>query len=75
MDFFYDGQKYHTVPLSKLDDKDDNAFRKPHYLLMNLAVEGNGKKIDDQALPQKYVVDYVRVYQNKQTAQDAPATH
>jgi beta-glucanase (GH16 family) len=63
MDFFFDGQKYHTVPLSKLEDKGDNAFRKPHHILLNLAVEGNGKKVDEQALPQRLVVDYVRVYQ------------
>ncbi len=65
MDFFCDGQMYHTVPLSKLDNKDDNAFRKPHYILLNLALEGRGKKIDDSALPQKFVIDYVRVYKQK----------
>ena len=68
MDFFCDGQKYHTVPLAKLDDKGDNAFRKPHYILLNLALEGRGKKIDDQSFPQRFVVDYVRVYERKDGA-------
>ena len=65
MDFFCDGQKYHTVPLSKLDDKGDNAFRKPHYILLNLALEGHGRKINEQSFPQRFVVDYVRVYERK----------
>ena len=65
MDFFYDGQKYHTVALSKLENDGDNAFRKPHYVLVNLALEGRGKKIDESALPQQLVVDYVRVYKQK----------
>ena len=65
MDFFFDGKKYHTVPLSKLEDNGENAFRKPHYILLNLALEGHGKKIDDQALPLQLVVKYVRVYKQK----------
>jgi beta-glucanase (GH16 family) len=63
MNFFCDGKKYHTVPLTKLDDKGDNAFRKPHYILLNFALEGRGKKIDGTAFPQRFVVDYVRVYE------------
>ncbi|MCX6997297.1 MAG: glycoside hydrolase family 16 protein [Kiritimatiellaeota bacterium] len=65
MDFFCDGKKYHTVPLAKLDDQGDNAFRKPHYILLNLALEGRGRKIDGAALPQQFIVDYVRVYAPK----------
>lgn len=41
-----------------------NPFHKPHYLLLNLAIGGaNGGKIDEKALPMKYAIDYVRVYQ------------
>ena len=65
MDFFCDGKKYHTIPLAKLDDKGENAFRTPHYILLNLALEGRGKKIDDAAFPQQFIVDYVRVYEPK----------
>lgn len=41
-----------------------NAFRVPHFLLLNLAVGGMlGGKVDRSALPAEYLVDYVRVYQ------------
>ena len=65
MDFFCDGQKYHTVPLAKLDDQGDNAFRKPHYILLNLALESRNKKLAATTFPQQFVVDYVRVYEAK----------
>lgn len=56
--------------MSQADDKDDNAFRKPQYLLVNLALGGSwGGQIDDTIFPQEFLVDYVRVYQR----QDAPA--
>ena len=65
MDFFFDQQKYHTFPLDKATDKGDNPFQKPQYLLLNLALGGSwGKTIDDSILPQKYLIDYVRVYQD-----------
>ena len=42
----------------------ENPFRKPHYILLNLALGGqNGGPIDDSALPMRYEIDYVRVYQ------------
>jgi len=65
MDFFCDGHKYHNVPLAKLDDQGDNAFRKPHYILLNLALEGRNKKLPATAFPQQFIVDYVRVYEAK----------
>ena len=41
-----------------------NPFRKPQYVLLNLALGGdNGGKIADEAFPMKYEIDYVRVYQ------------
>lgn len=43
-----------------------NPFRKPQYILLNLALGGdNGGKIDDEAFPMKYEIDYVRVYQKE----------
>lgn len=46
--------------------KGENPFMKPQYLLLNLAIGGmNGGPIDDQALPMRYEIDYVRVYQQK----------
>ena len=42
----------------------EQPFKKPQYLLLNLALGGdNGGDIDDNALPMKYFIDYVRVYQ------------
>lgn len=44
----------------------EQPFKKPQYLLLNLALGGdNGGEIDDSALPMKYLLDYVRVYQKK----------
>ena len=44
----------------------ENPFHKPQYLLLNLALGGdNGGPIDNDALPMRYEVDYVRVYQRK----------
>ena len=42
-------------------------FDRPHYVILNLAIGGWGglKGIDDKALPQKFEVDHVRVYQAK----------
>ncbi|WP_294324639.1 glycoside hydrolase family 16 protein [uncultured Chryseobacterium sp.] len=43
-------------------------FDEPFFIILNLAVGGfwGGKEgIDDQIFPQKLVVDYVRVYQNR----------
>lgn len=42
-----------------------NPFKQPHYILLNLAMGSNGGEIDESALPMKYEVDYVRVYQKK----------
>lgn len=64
IDFFFDGKKYHTFELDKAGKGKDNAFRKPMYLLINLALGGSwGKELDDKALPMKYVIDYARIYQ------------
>ena len=65
MDFFVDGKSYHHVDLTQCDEQGQNAFRKPHYLMIDLALDPPGRKIDDAALPQQLVVDYIRVYQRK----------
>lgn len=41
-------------------------FKQNHYILLNLAVGGNGGTPDNGAFPMSYFVDYVRVYQIKQ---------
>ncbi len=64
IDFFFDGYKYHTFPLEVAGAGPDNPFHQPQYLILNLALGGSwGGKIDDAALPQKFLIDYVRVYE------------
>jgi len=66
IDFFLDDEKYHTFALDLAGKGEDNPYRKPQYLLINLALGGGwGGAIDDSMLPQKYLIDYVRVYQAK----------
>ena len=62
IDFFFDKTKYHAFVIDKAGIGEDNPFRKPHYLLINLALGGSwGGPVDDAVLPQKYLIDYVRV--------------
>lgn len=43
-----------------------NPFMRPQYILLNLALGGdNGGEIDDKAMPMRYEIDYVRVYQQQ----------
>jgi beta-glucanase (GH16 family) len=55
------------VGLTKLVNKDGssvNPFRHPHYMLLNLAIGGmNGGNPDSTIFPNRFEVDYVRVYQ------------
>lgn len=78
IDFFYDDTRYFTFDIAKADGPDSNAFRQPHYLLLNLALGGSwGGKIDDRNLPQRMEVDYVRVYRHASlpaSAATAPTT-
>ena len=41
----------------------DNPFHAPMYLLLNLAMGSTGGKVDLSAMPMRYEIDYVRVYQ------------
>jgi beta-glucanase (GH16 family) len=48
----------------KVKDEQVYPFRKPFYILVNMAVGGNfGGEIDDTIFPQTLEVDYIRVYQ------------
>jgi beta-glucanase (GH16 family) len=67
MDFFVDDKKYFTFQNEKTGN-DVWPFDKPHYLLINLAIGGawGGQKgVDDSIFPQKYFIDYVKVYKLK----------
>ncbi len=61
-----DGKTYATFDRKDGDGEAEWPFRKPYYLILNLAIGGawGGQKgIDDAAFPQRMEVDYVRVYQ------------
>ena len=68
MDFFFDEHKYFTFK-NEHGGVDVWPFDQPHYLILNLAIGGSwgGQKgIDDSIFPQKFLIDYVRVYRKKQ---------
>ena len=66
INFFFDSTKYHTFPTDIAGLGEDNPYRKPQFLLINLALGGSwGGIIDEAILPQQYLIDYVRVYQPK----------
>lgn len=67
---YLDDELLNEIPLSSTINgrigKGTNPFTKPQYLLLNLALGGiNGGPIDETALPMKYEIDYVRVYQKE----------
>jgi len=67
IDFFVDKTKYFTFR-NEGTGNDVWPFGKPHYLILNAAYGGSwgGQKgTDDTILPQKYFIDYVRVYKAK----------
>jgi len=65
IDFLVDGRKYFTFR-NEGTGPDVWPFNKEQYLILNLAIGGDwgGKKgIDDRIFPQRYEIDFVRVYQ------------
>jgi beta-glucanase (GH16 family) len=64
---YMDDLLMNKVELSKLLNKDGsgiNPFMQPHYMLLNLAIGGqNGGDPANTAFPNKFEIDYVRVYQ------------
>lgn len=66
---FCDEQLLNKTDLSLLENKDGsgfNPFRQKHYMLLNLALGGmNGGDVSGTSFPQKFEIDYVRVYQKK----------
>jgi beta-glucanase (GH16 family) len=63
---FYINEERHFVFENESTGSDTWPFDKPHYLILNLAIGGGwgGQQgIDDSIFPQKYYIDYVRVYE------------
>ena len=61
---YLDDELLNTTLLSETVNPDgSNPFLKPQYLLLNLAIGGNGGNPFNAKYPIKYEVDYVRVYQ------------
>jgi beta-glucanase (GH16 family) len=65
LEFFVDDRKYFTLA-NDGTGMDSWPFDAPQYLILNLAIGGawGGQRgVDDAIFPQRFVVDYVRVYE------------
>lgn len=65
IEFYLDGEKYHEF-VNNGKGNDAWPFDHPFYLILNIAVGGGwgGQKgIDEKIWPQKFEIDYVRVYE------------
>jgi beta-glucanase (GH16 family) len=63
---FLDDQLLNEVLLNGTLNPDGfNPFLQPHFILLNLAIGGNGGDPSRSEFPIKYEVDYVRIYQKK----------
>ena len=63
---FLDDELLNEIDLTKTLNPDGfNPFHHPHYLLLNLAIGGNGGNPAHTSFPRRYEVDYVRIYQKK----------
>jgi beta-glucanase (GH16 family) len=63
---YLDDELLNEVDLQKTVNPDGfNPFHQPHYILLNLAIGGNGGNPSDSEFPRTYIVDYVRVYQKQ----------
>ncbi|MGA2867466.1 MAG: glycoside hydrolase family 16 protein [Verrucomicrobiota bacterium] len=65
MDFYVDSQKYFSYR-NEGTGAEAWPFDKEQYLILNLAIGGawgGAKGIDESIFPQRYYIDYVRVYQ------------
>ena len=63
IDFYIDDVLFYSfVPENK--SVEVWPFDQPFYVILNLAIGGNfgGAEIDDGALPQEFVIDYIKVY-------------
>lgn len=67
IEVYVDNKKFFTC-INEEKTYDAWAFDQPYFIILNLAIGGSWggiKGIDDTIFPQKYYIDYVRVYKNK----------
>jgi len=63
---YLDDKLLTEIDLTKTQNPDGfNPFHQPHYILLNLAIGGNGGDPAQTEFPKEYQVDYVRVFQKK----------
>jgi beta-glucanase (GH16 family) len=61
-----DGKETWRMPLDEATLKDGgNAFRRPHFLILDLSLGGWGGDPDPASFPARMEVDYVRVYRRR----------
>ena len=66
MDIFFGDKLFHHFVIDSAGTGNNNPFRKPFYLMLNLAMGAEWPgPIDDAVLPQQFIIDYVRVYKKK----------
>ncbi|WP_316831549.1 glycoside hydrolase family 16 protein [Pedobacter aquatilis] len=66
---YVDDLLLNKVTMDKLVNQDGtgiNAFKQPHYMLLDLAIGGKqGGNPENTSFPKRFEIDYVRVYQKK----------
>ncbi len=66
---YVDDMLLNKVEMKDLHNKDKvglNPFKQPHYMLLDLAIGGmNGGEVGDTVFPNRFEIDYVRVYQKE----------
>lgn len=69
---YLDGELLNEIDLTKTINgsavgKGINPFHRPQYVLLNLALDTRAKQYDPADFPMRYEIDYVRLYQQKNT--------
>jgi beta-glucanase (GH16 family) len=67
IDFFVNGFLYHRITKSEVQARGEWVFDHPFFMILNVAVGGNyvGAPNLGTPFPQKMIIDYVRVYKQK----------
>ncbi len=63
---YVDGKHLNTLSMKTPVNEDGpriNPFLKPHHFRLNMAIGSNGGDPSDTPFPQRYEIDYVRIYQ------------